>query len=121
MNSGKVNCGNCNNDVIPKLWKKNKESAFNERELEHVCPICGTSMYTSGGELTDLGRGVSAVVGTFIGIILIAAIIVWPFRAIGLDSPVTDVAAISGLAYLQYKYRVISRMWNFFKHPNSEN
>lgn len=54
MSNGKVQCNACKNDVTPRLWHHNASSIIFKRKNEHICPICGVTMYTSGGGITVL-------------------------------------------------------------------
>ncbi len=46
-----VLCKNCNNRVHPKLWNENMNSVIYNRSNQHICPICGVTMYTTGGRI----------------------------------------------------------------------
>ena len=55
MSNG-VLCSKCNNKVMPRLWQNNMNSLTHERSNQHICPICGITMYTTGGEITFIGK-----------------------------------------------------------------
>jgi ribosomal protein S27E len=55
--STKVKCNNCLSYVIPRLiHHQHHANLVVNRKTEHVCPICGETMYETGGKLTGLGR-----------------------------------------------------------------
>ena len=51
-----VRCKNCENVVIPRIWHRNIDSRIYHRQNQHICPICGVTMYVTGGGLTVLGN-----------------------------------------------------------------
>jgi hypothetical protein len=63
-----VECKSCNKFVTPRLWHDNMYSIIFNRSNQHICPICGETMYRTGGGLTFLGSIVFH---------LIAALIIW--------------------------------------------
>ena len=64
MNKG-VQCKNCKNHVYPRLWHENMNSLIYHRSNQHICPICGITMYTTGGGLTFIG---SLIIYSFIAL-----------------------------------------------------
>ena len=55
--STKVKCSNCRSYVIPRLiHHEHHANMIVSRKTEHVCPICGDSMYETGGNLTGIGK-----------------------------------------------------------------
>ncbi|WP_417534991.1 hypothetical protein [Marinobacterium stanieri] len=52
--NGRVSCKNCNNNVTPRLWH-HEGGVIIKREIEHICPICGETMYSTGGGVTLIG------------------------------------------------------------------
>lgn len=56
-----VECKNCKNTVHPRLWHENMNSVIYHRSNQHICPICGITMYTTGGGLTLIGSLIAHV------------------------------------------------------------
>lgn len=70
MGNGKVLCGNCNSEVVPRLWHKNRRDLLLKKSIEHICPICGTTMYKTGGGPTIVLAFIMAVIYIFGGVFL---------------------------------------------------
>jgi len=54
-NCTKIECNHCSSKVIPRLIMHREENIIYERINGHVCLICESTMYKSGGELTKIG------------------------------------------------------------------
>ena len=65
-NVSTVNCEKCNNNVVPRLWHEDMNSFTSYRRNQHICPICGVTMYETGGGTTPLGYIIYSVVGSVI-------------------------------------------------------
>ncbi|WP_151194729.1 hypothetical protein [Methylophaga frappieri] len=50
MSDQRVECKNCGKRATPRLWHTG--SFFTKKKIEHICPYCGTTMYTTGGGLS---------------------------------------------------------------------
>lgn len=60
-----VFCGQCNNKVMPRLWHGNHDSLVWRRHTEHICPVCGDTLYVTGGGATLLGLVVMPLFAAF--------------------------------------------------------
>ena len=61
-----VKCEKCNNNVVPRLWHEDMNSLTSYRRNQHMCPICGVTMYETGGGTTPLGYIIYSLVGSVI-------------------------------------------------------
>ena len=61
-----VECKHCGKTVVPRLWHDNMDSIMYRRQNQHICPICGVTMYVTGGGYTVLGIIVFHVLAAFI-------------------------------------------------------
>lgn len=62
----KAKCGSCSSNVMPRLFYHNVNSLFFNRSQEHVCPLCGDTMYVSGGGISPLFKGGLILVGIWL-------------------------------------------------------
>jgi ribosomal protein S27E len=51
-----IECSSCGADVVPRLVHHDVNNIFGNRRSEHICPICGITMYETGGGLSPLGK-----------------------------------------------------------------
>ena len=103
---GKVSCKSCNNSVTPKLWHHNTRSKIKERLNEHICPVCGVTMYQTGGGFTLLGKALFFVLVVPLAFILLLNLLAYPFAAVGFGKTVSQslgFLAFVGLMYFLYK------------------
>lgn len=57
-----VECKSCCANVTPRLWHRDESSLLFYRSIEHICPLCGQTMYVTGGGLTPIAYIVGAAV-----------------------------------------------------------
>jgi len=69
-----VNCSKCDNTVMPRLWHEDMNSIMFHRSNKHICPICGVTMYTTGGGLTLIGNVIFHIAA--VGLIWVVSAIV---------------------------------------------
>lgn len=55
-NRSTVKCNDCQSTVVPELNNLNESNFITERKTEHICPICGATMFMTGGEATKEGK-----------------------------------------------------------------
>ena len=67
----KVTCKGCSKTVVPRLWHEDMNSIIFYRKNQHICPICGITMYETGGGLTPIGYIASLFLGWVTFFILI--------------------------------------------------
>lgn len=71
MSTTKVTCKKCSSEVVPRLWHSNNDSMIFNRVTEHICPICGETMYVTGGGLSPNIKNI----GVFaVFVVLLAAV-----------------------------------------------
>ena len=58
----KVTCNSCEVGVTPRLWHKDENNWVSYRSIEHICPLCGETMYVTGGGLTPAAYTALAVI-----------------------------------------------------------
>ncbi|MEH6824504.1 MAG: hypothetical protein V7629_11395 [Motiliproteus sp.] len=68
-----VECDKCKSVVTPRLWHNDMNSMMNKRSNQHICPICGETMYTTGGGLTLLGSIICHLLSAFVIWFMVAA------------------------------------------------
>jgi ribosomal protein S27E len=65
MSQTNVKCEKCESTVIPRLWHTN-DSICTYSFTQHICPICGTVMYETGGEIKTQYKALAlAVIAIF--------------------------------------------------------
>jgi ribose/xylose/arabinose/galactoside ABC-type transport system permease subunit len=53
----KVACLSCNSNVVPRLhFHGKRQDVLFHRQIEHICPICGKTLYVTGGGFTVIAR-----------------------------------------------------------------
>ena len=82
MKSGKVKCTGCSNEITPRLWHQHVGSWIFERKSEHICPVCGITMYETGGGFSVLGY----IAMSFALLLLVLVIFNSVLRGVGLPS-----------------------------------
>jgi len=107
MTNGHVLCRSCKNSVSPRLWHHN--NIFTNRSIEHICPICGKTMYTSGGGLSIIAMLlISVFVGFMVGVRMFGDVFVGFFEFFGFARQVSElisiVLIISSTFFLIYKH-----------------
>lgn len=66
----RVECRNCGRAVVPHLWVDTRDR-MSHPTVRHLCPLCGATLFVSGG---GLDRGVLALVVGSIGIIMLIVV-----------------------------------------------
>lgn len=116
MKNGKVYCEKCSNSVVPRLWHEDMNSLIYNRSSQHICPICGVTMYSTGGGLTIAGYLGVGVVGFLLFLLLLTAL----YSSLGFsDSTSSDLALMTigafGLWYLNKRTSVLGSAWGYLK------
>ena len=111
--NGRVDCEKCKNSVSPRLWHEDDNNVLFIRSIQHICPICGVTMYTSGGGLNVIGLFVFGV----IALIIALSIIVSALRAIGFSSEVANFLSVISIGFVIAWY--IDRRTHFIMKTKS--
>jgi len=56
MSNDKVHCQTCKIKVSPRLLHAGHNSFIFNRSTEHLCPLCGETMYRTGGGWSTLSK-----------------------------------------------------------------
>lgn len=119
MKNGKVKCHKCSNEVSPRLWHNDMNSFVFKRSNQHICPVCGITMYSTGGGLTAIG----ILVFGFFGLFLFGRIINGFYEILGFSrsfSGKLTVITLIGIAiwYLNKRTSVVTKTWLYLKNNN---
>lgn len=101
----KVKCENCGNAVVPRLWMTDTKSMIVHRKNEHICPICGVTMYVSGGGHTSLGKLLFLIVFVPLAFLFIGKLLAVPFLYLGFGALSHWMGFIAFGALMVYLYR----------------
>lgn len=53
----KVACASCSSNVVPRLYFRGKrDDLLFKQQIDHICPNCGQTMYSTGGGVTVVAR-----------------------------------------------------------------
>ena len=105
MKNGLVECPSCKDSVSPRLWHTDEGGLVFERATDHICPICGVTMYSSGGGISDLAK----FIGTIILCTFIFTATPFPdlltsfFKAVGFSKGTAELIALIGGVFITFK------------------
>ena len=122
MKSGKVRCASCSNEVSPRLWHQHVGSWIFERKSEHICPVCGITMYETGGGFSLLGY-----VAMFFALLILALVILNSvLEGVGLPSELAIFASgYAGFALflwlIIYKSGIFSLIRKILSYDNQDS
>jgi predicted RNA-binding Zn-ribbon protein involved in translation (DUF1610 family) len=68
-----VKCPNCNRAVIPRLWFNDK-TLITFRTVQHICPVCGSIMYKTGGGVNWIATIILLVTFSLCALFLLVAL-----------------------------------------------
>lgn len=117
--NGRVDCEKCNNSVAPRLWHEDDNNVLFNRSIQHICPICGVTMYNSGGGLSLIGYFVFGAVALMIA----SSIIVSALRTIGFSLEVANFLSTISIGfiivwYIDRRTRFIMKTKSYLKRNN---
>jgi ribosomal protein S27E len=104
MKTGLVKCPSCNKEVSPRLWHENISSNIYRRKTLHLCPLCGKTMYTSGGGLTGFGMLIAFIFVIPLLIAFIGKLISSIFEYIGFSRDMSEFIAVCLMLLVLIKY-----------------
>ena len=78
-----ITCNSCNRSVVPRLWHyqlwtdrllANRFFNVEYMKTQHICPLCGVTMFETGGGLTLPGKIVFGFLGFLLTLIVLTSI-----------------------------------------------
>ncbi|MET3120169.1 hypothetical protein AAKU64_004417 [Undibacterium sp. GrIS 1.8] len=80
-----IECNSCHRQVIPRLWHYTPFlGQFRYATTQHICPLCGSCMYETGGQVKVTGWLLLAFIIYLFGVLLVQR--VFPQFEIGVGS-----------------------------------
>jgi len=104
MKTELVTCPSCSKEVSPRLWHENIRANISKRKTLHLCPLCGETMYTSGGGLSGFGKLLAFIFVIPVIIAFIGKHISSIFEYIGFSRNVSELIAVCLMLFVLIKY-----------------
>lgn len=105
LGDGKVLCEKCDERVVPRLLHSNEDDWMFFRSTQHICPLCGVTMYRTGGGITIIGRAFFAL----FGFIVLAGIVDKATRSPAFAQLIAYVVVAVGVVWYLKRRGLISK------------